>query len=112
PAIVPPPDTIGLLQPDGGYVRAEESVRAHARLAVEAGAELRTDEPVVDWDAGDDGVTVRTEAGEYAASRLVLAPGAWAPGLLRLPRQLFSVQRNVLAWFEPVRPDHLTPDKL
>jgi sarcosine oxidase len=112
PAIAPPPDTIGLLQPDGGYVRAEESVRAHARLAVEAGAELRTGEPLVDWDARDDGVAVRTAAGEYAASRLVLTPGAWAADLLRLPRQLFSVQRNVLAWFEPVRPDHLTPDRL
>jgi sarcosine oxidase len=112
PAIVPPPDTIGLLQPDGGYVRAEESVRAHARLAVAAGAELRTDEPVLGWDAGDDGVRVRTAAGEYAASRLVLTPGAWAPDLLRLPERLFTVQRNVLAWFEPVRPDHLKPETL
>src|SRR6185312_11707967 len=112
PAIVPEPDTIALLQPDGGYVRAEESVRAHARLAVASGAELRTGEPVQSWDAGDDGVSVRTAAGEYTASRLVLAPGAWAANLLRLPERLFAVQRNVLAWFEPVRPNALTPDKL
>jgi sarcosine oxidase len=112
PAIVPEAGTIALLQPDGGYVRAEESVRAHARLAVAAGAELRTGEPVLGWDAGDDGVSVRTAAGEYAASRLVLTPGAWAADVLRLPEHLFTVQRNVLAWFEPVRPDHLTPERL
>jgi sarcosine oxidase len=112
PAIVPAANTIGLLQPDGGYVRAEESVRASARLAVEAGAELHSDEPVLAWDADDDGVTVRTAAGEYTASRLVLTPGAWAPGLLRLPKPVFTIQRNVLGWFEPVRPDNLTPDRL
>jgi sarcosine oxidase len=33
------------------------------------------------------------------ADRLVLAPGAWASGLLRLTGELFEPTRQVIAWF-------------
>ena len=112
PAFEPPEGSIAIDQPDGGFVLAEQAVRAHAAQAVAAGAELRTGEPVLDWEAREDGVTVRTAAGTYEADRLVLTPGAWAAGLLRLPPELFRVERQVLGWFEPVRSEELTPDRM
>jgi sarcosine oxidase len=112
PAFEPPPDTIGVAQPDGGYLLAEAAVQAHAGLAVEAGAELRLGERVLDWDAGERGVIVHTDRASHEAARLVLAPGAWAGGLLRLPPRLFASERQVVAWFEPRDGAALTADRL
>ena len=104
PEHVAPPDHVGLLQPDGGYVEAERAVRAHAQAAVASGAELRTGERVLGWVASNDGVEVRTDAGSYSADRLVLAPGAWASTLFELRGDLFSPTRQVIAWFEAAAP--------
>jgi sarcosine oxidase len=94
-----PPDHVGLLQPDGGYVEAERGVRAHVRAAVAAGAELRTGERVLGWASSGDVLEVRTDAASYIVDRLVLAPGAWAPMLLQLAGDLFVPTRQVIAWF-------------
>jgi sarcosine oxidase len=85
---------VGLLQRDGGYVAAEGAVRAHVDAALAAGAELRTGERVLDWTPEE----VRTDAGGYATTRIVLCPGP-SPGLLRLP-PLFTVEDQLVAWFE------------
>jgi sarcosine oxidase len=95
PAYDPPPGVVALLQPDGGYLDAERCVRAHADAAVAAGAELRPGERVLEWG----GTTVRTDRGAYEAERIVLCPGAWAPGLLRVPGLELTVERQVVAWF-------------
>jgi sarcosine oxidase len=100
PQHLAPTGHVGLLQPDGGYLESERGVRAHVEAALAAGAELRTGERVLEWSTSADAVEVRTERGRYAAGRLVLAPGAWAAGLLHLPESLFAPERQVIAWFE------------
>jgi sarcosine oxidase len=112
PALRPGPGTVGLVQADSGYLLAEESVAAHVAQALAAGAELHIGERVVGWDASVDTVTVRTDAGSYEADRLVLAPGAWAPSLMQLPPELLRIERQVVGWFDPVRRDDLTSDRL
>lgn len=95
-----PPDHVGLLQPDGGYVDAERAVRAHVEAAVAAGAELHTRERTLGWSSARGEIEVHTDAASYRTGRLVLTPGAWAPTLLRLPGGLFVPERQVVAWFE------------
>jgi sarcosine oxidase len=112
PAVSPAVGTVGIVQPDSGFVLAEEAVAAQVAQALAAGAELRTGERVLDWDAGPDRVVVRTDAGTYEAGRLVLAPGAWSSSLLRLPPELFRVERQVVAWFEPIRAGEVWRDRL
>src|SRR4051794_24156929 len=51
PQFRPEQGTVGVFQPDGGFVRAEEAVRAHGEQAVAAGAELRLGERVLDWSS-------------------------------------------------------------
>jgi sarcosine oxidase len=99
-----PPDHVGLLQPDGGYVEAERAVRAHVETAVASGAELHTGERVLGWSSAGDGIEVRTDSASYTADRLVLAPGAWAATLLQLPGEVFAPERQVIAWFETLAP--------
>ena len=98
-----PEDTVGLFEPTGGLVWCERSVSAHLAAAVQAGADLHFEEPVVRWKAepGGDGVTVVTPRGSYTADRLVLTPGPWAPHVLADLGLPLQVTRQVLFWFQP-----------
>ena len=102
PPFTAPPAVVGLYEDRAGVLRPEEAIHAHLDRARAHHAELRFDEAVVDWKAlPSGGVEVRTSRGRYEADRLVLAPGAWAPALFRLPELPLRVERQVLCWFAP-----------
>ncbi len=101
PAYAPGPGTVALYEKRAGFVRPEESVRAHLDRAAALGADLRFEEPVISWEATDDGVSVETTRGSYEAGRLVISPGAWAPRLLADLGLPLEVTRQVMHWFEP-----------
>jgi sarcosine oxidase len=97
----PDPETVALYEKKAGFVRPEETVRAHLDRAEALGADLRFEEPVVSWEASEDGVRVETQGGSYEAERLVITPGAWAPQLLADLGLPLEVERQVMYWFEP-----------
>jgi sarcosine oxidase len=78
-------------------------------LALAACAEVRARERVVGWEPAGDGLRVHTDRGEYAAERLVLAGGAWMSELMQLP--LVQAERQVLGWFQPLRPELFAPER-
>jgi len=94
-----PADWEAAYEIDAGYLDVEDCVRTYAARAQAAGADFRLDEAVLDWEATASGVEVRTNAGRYAADRLVLCPGAWAQDLARLPSIRLPVLRKELAWY-------------
>jgi sarcosine oxidase len=94
-------ETVALYEEKAGFVRPEESVKAHLDRAVALGADLRFEEPVLSWEASGEGVRVATPTGSYEAERLVISPGAWAPQLLADLRVPLEVERQVMYWFEP-----------
>jgi sarcosine oxidase len=104
-----PDATMAVLQPEGGFLLPERCIVAHASLALAAGAEVRARERVLGWEPAADGISVRTDRGEYGADRLVLAGGAWMSGLMGLP--LVQAERQVLAWFQPMRSELFTPQR-
>lgn len=99
PTFRPGPDEVGVYEPYAGYVAPEAAVRANLDLAAAHGADLRFGERVLDWAAGGDGVRVTTAEGSYRAERLVIAAGAWAPGLLASLDLPLVVERQVMHWF-------------
>lgn len=103
PTFSPTPDTVALFEERAGFLRPEESVRAHLERAASSGAELRFEEPVLSWEApaSGDRVRVETREGIYEAERLVISPGAWAPQLLSDLGVPLEVERQVMFWFEP-----------
>lgn len=115
PAFLLPRDYVAVLQPDGGYLFAEQAIFALARLAKDAGADLRTGETVVDIVPRSHGVAIKTDKGSIDAGAVVVTAGAWFHSLLDrfLPRfrEPLKVQRQVLAWFEPINPSLFTPEK-
>jgi len=99
PALRPDPDAVGVWEPGAGALRADACVESQLRAAGEAGAELRFDDPVSSWRGTESGVEVQTSNGSYSAGALVIAAGAWTPGLVRdLPLQ---IERQVQIWFRP-----------
>ncbi len=101
PAYAPDPETVALYEKKAGFVRPEETVRAHLDRAAALGADLRFEEPVLSWEATDGGVRVETPTASYEAERLVISPGAWAPRLLADLGLPLEVTRQVMFWFEP-----------
>ncbi|MFM9196511.1 MAG: N-methyl-L-tryptophan oxidase [Planctomycetia bacterium] len=94
-----------------GYLRVERCVLAHLRAAAACGAEHRTGVDVHGWREASDHVVVDTSAGPLAARRLVIAPGAWAPGIVAGPDADWPIPFRVLLkhlhWFEPRTADYL-----
>ncbi len=111
PALRPPDGVAALYEPQAGAVRPESAVAAHLRRAAAAGAELRHDEAVSGWVATGDGVRVETSRSTVEAGALVLAPGKWAPDLVRLDLPLV-VERRVQHWFAPPQVDDFRPGRL
>lgn len=105
PAYHLPEDLPVLLQPDGGFVVPERCVVAHAEAAVTCGAVVRTGERVLAWEDTRDRVVVRTDRSTVEAEHLVLTAGAWSQKVARLPPGLVVAERQVLGWFEPLRPE-------
>lgn len=84
---------------DAGVLHVEACVTAHARLAEQHGAELRTGVAVHGLDATSDGVVVRTDDGVFTADRVVVAAGAWSAGLLGRFGMPLQVLRKHVHWF-------------
>ena len=105
-------DTRVVFQPDGGFLLAERTMRAHLDAAAIAGAELRFETPVLGWEPIANGaVRVATVGAIYEADRLVICAGAWARTLVPALGELAVPERQVLAWLTPRRPELFMPER-
>ena len=111
PAFRLPPDLRVVYQKDGGFLLSERCILAHVAGARAHGADVWTDEPVLDWSAGTNGVRVRTARREVEAERLVLTAGAYSQEVARLAPGMVVAQRQVLGWLEPERPELFAADR-
>jgi sarcosine oxidase len=99
-------------QPDGGFLLAERSILAHVNGALAAGADLRFHEAVTAWEPiVDGGVAVITARGRYEADRLVICAGPWTRQLVPALATLALPERQVLGWFQPIRPELFSPER-
>jgi sarcosine oxidase len=112
PAFRLPPELEVVYQASGGFVVPERCIVSHVEGALARGAELRARERVLDWDPTERGVRVRTDRGTVEAERLVLTAGAWSQDVARLPAGSVKAVRQVLAWFQPTRPELFTPERM
>jgi sarcosine oxidase len=100
-----------VFQPDGGFLTPERCIVAHVTLAQAHGAVIRAREPVLAWEPLRDGVCVRTGRGTYEADKLVISAGAWVSKLVAPLAGLAVPERQVLGWFQPLRPDLFIPER-
>ncbi|WP_114945069.1 N-methyl-L-tryptophan oxidase [Microvirga calopogonii] len=111
PAFKVPSHWTGLYQPDGGFLRPELAIRQFVGLAQRHGAEVRTGTRVLAIEPVGSGVRVTTDAGEIEAGSVIIAAGAWIGDFAPELRPHLKLTRQVLGWFEPLRPASYTPDR-
>jgi sarcosine oxidase len=99
-----PDDYEALWERNAGLLVPERCVAAHADRAARLGADVRGQEGVIDWEAHDAGVTVRTHRGSYHADSAVFCGGPWTDLLVRRLGVQLVVTRQVLGWVQPLRP--------
>jgi sarcosine oxidase len=104
-----PADHVAVFQPDGGFLLPERCVAAHVDAALALGAEVHTREAAIAWNRAGDGVSVRTDRAVYEARRLVVTAGPWASKLVEPLEDLLTVERQVMLWTEPARPEWFQP---
>lgn len=103
--------SVSFLDPFGGFLRVEDCVRCHADQARHEGADLFVGETVLSWDAGDDGVVVRTSERELRAETLVITAGAWAARELNDLGVKTDVWRKVVFWYDSPNIDDFGMDR-
>jgi sarcosine oxidase len=106
-----PNDACAVFQPDGGYLRSERSIVAHASVATRAGAVIRTGERVLSWEARGDAIRVTTQHQTYETERLAITAGAWAGQLVARLRPFAVPERQVVGWFAPLEPALFVPTR-
>jgi sarcosine oxidase len=107
PGFVLPNEMSGMFEPRAGILDPEACVGAHLDLAVAGGAEVRSNDPVLEWRASGDRIRVVARSGEYSAARVALCAGAWNPALMADDTVSLRVERQVMNWFIPARDPEL-----
>jgi sarcosine oxidase len=112
PAFALPSHWETLFEADGGFLRPERAIETHIAAAKGLGAEIRTHTAVTSIEPAAGGVRLKTNDGAVIeAGSVVVSAGAWIGELFpELDRHL-RLTRQVLGWFEPVRPALVTPDR-
>src|SRR5262249_40564610 len=87
---------------DSGFVRPERCIRAQLSLAEQCGAKLHMREKVLEFDI-QDRVKVVTDKANYFSEQLVVTAGPWVARLVSEIGDLFTLQRQVLYWFDAAR---------
>jgi sarcosine oxidase len=103
-------DFVGVLEQAAGFLRVEDCVIAYVDEARRLGAELRSHEVVLSWEANGTGVVVRTPGGNYGAERLIVSAGAWAGRALAELCLPLTVRRMVLSWHATTGDGRFQPD--
>lgn len=103
-------DISAVYQADGGFLLPERCIVNHVNSALEAGAEVHGRERVIDWEPSGDGVIVTTDRDTYRANRLIVSAGAWASKVASPLENHAVAERQVLAWFQPERPELFRTD--
>lgn len=104
-----PPETMAVFQGEGGFLLPERCISLFTERAQALGATIHTGERILEWESVPSGVRVRTGRGIYEAESLIITAGAWTSKLMPSLGAAAIPERQVLAWFETLRPELFTP---
>jgi len=105
PAFSLPTDMIGLKEQRAGLLYPEKCIASYLDLARRAGAEILTNQPLLNWQREGSGFVLQTSESELRCNKLVIASGAWTGSLLPELALPLQVTRQVLFWFETPEPN-------
>ena len=104
-----PSETMAVFQGDGGFLLPERCIALFIEQAQALGATVHTGERTLEWESTQGGARVTTDCGIYEAENLIITAGAWTSQLLPFLGAAAVPERQVLAWFETLRPELFAP---
>jgi len=113
PALNLPSDWTGIFQPDAGILAPERIVALHVAAAKARGAEALEGALVTAVrDVGGSVELTLADGSTLSAGAAILAAGGWIGDLAPFLAPHLRLTRQAVAWFQPSRPDLVTPDRL
>ncbi|GIW93847.1 MAG: N-methyltryptophan oxidase [Pirellulaceae bacterium] len=97
-----PEGTVAVFEENAGYLLVEQCVQAHVEMAVRHGAELLLGQTVRRIDQSEAEFVIVTDGTAVRSRYLVVAPGPWAPQVLRPLKLPLHVLIKHQYWY-PVR---------
>lgn len=85
---------------EAGILRPEKCIQTQLDLAVEYGADAVSNEEVLSYEQVGQYIHVYTKNTRYVAKKVVICTGAWMKDFMPNYKELFSVYRQVLYWFD------------
>jgi sarcosine oxidase len=111
PAFDLPANEVAVFEPEAGVLAPELAILTHLRQAANEGSQLHFGEPVRGWERFHGRLRLTTSSTTYDVDRLILAGGAWTAKLLQGWALPLWVERQVMAWFTPLRPEAFSPSR-
>ncbi|HWS97388.1 MAG TPA: N-methyl-L-tryptophan oxidase [Candidatus Methylomirabilis sp.] len=97
-------DEEGYFEPGAGFLRPEACVETQIEQARRLGAQVYTEETVLQVSPANGSVMVKTDKREFEAAKAILTAGPWIAQFLPAQlRQHFRVYRQTLCWFDLAR---------
>jgi sarcosine oxidase len=93
----------------GGTIAAAETIRALHRLVASAGADVREETRVRAIDRTGDVIRIVSDRGTLHTDRVVIAAGAWLPGLVPAARDALTVVPQTVAYVQLAEPASTLP---
>lgn len=84
------------IQPDGGVLDNEKCMQTQIYQAKQNGAEINTNEKVIDWKRESDKIIIKTESDTYITNSLVISSGPWVKSHLDKVSSLIEIERHVI----------------
>lgn len=106
-----PSDWDALYSPASGFLLTAPALTAMASGARTAGATIREHATVTGWGSDGSRVWVDVEGERHHGQAAILAPGAWAGGILANLGLPLQVRRKTLWWQAVDDPDAFAPDR-
>jgi sarcosine oxidase len=89
-------------EPDAGFLPPEKSIRLYADQAKKKGAEIHSNEKVIEWKKEGSSVIVKTDKNTYQCNKLIITAGAWAGKMIPGFNDKIKVTRQFVAWINPI----------
>lgn len=99
PGITIPETDIGCLEPDAGVLFCEACLRAFRKGAIDRGAVLKTNTPVLSLQREAGGISLRTPTDTFYGERVIVSAGAWVGKLLADLSLPLTPVRKTVGWF-------------
>ena len=88
-----------IVEPEGGYLFAEESIRAMVRLCDADSVDRLSNKRVVAIKDNGGGFTVEAAGTSVSVGKVILCCGPWIAKLIPELRSILTLERKVLHWF-------------